>query len=343
MKLLVTACQVPFMHGGADYHIDGVTDALRRAGHQVEQVRFPFKFNPTRSIEELMAHCEQQDFSEFNGLQIDKVISLQFPGYGVRHPDHRVWVMHQHRAVYELFDQQPDKRQLEAFKQQVTDYDTRVLARASRLFANSANVASRLRQFNGLNALPLYHPPHGAEHFYCADDWEYIFYPSRLETLKRQSLLIEAAQYLRSPVRILLGGSGGQEAQYRALIEKLGVQDRVHLIGRFSEAEKYTLYARSLGVFFGPYDEDYGYITLEAMLSGKPVITCTDSGGPLEFVREGETGYVREPAPEQIAEAIERLYADKQAAAAMGAAGRESYSQHNISWQQVVNSLLTDN
>lgn len=79
------------------------------------------------------------------------------------------------------------------------------------------------------------------------------------------------------------------------------------------------------------------------MLSGKPVITCTDSGGPLEFVREGETGYVREPDPEQIAEAIERLYADKQAAAAMGAAGRESYSQHNISWQQVVNSLLTDN
>ena len=343
MKLLVTACQVPFMHGGADYHIDGVTRALKQAGHQVEQVRFPFKFNPTSSIETLMQYCEQQDFSQFNGIEIDKVISLQFPGYGVQHPDHRIWVMHQHRAVYELFDQQPDQKQLRAFKQQVTDYDTRVLSRASRLFANSANVARRLKEYNGLTALPLYHPPHGAENFYCADPWDYIFFPSRLETLKRQSLLIEAARYLRTPVRIILGGTGGQEQHYRARIEQAGLNDRVLLTGRFSEQEKYTLYARALGVFFGPYDEDYGYITLEAMLSGKPVITCTDSGGPLEFVRDGETGYVCPPEPEAIAAAIDRLYLHRQQAIDMGRAGRESYLKHNISWSQVIHSLLADN
>jgi len=343
MKLLVTACQVPFMHGGADYHIEGVTQALKRAGHQVEQVRFPFKFSPTSSIETLMQYCEQQDFSQFNGIEIDKVISLQFPGYGVQHPDHRVWVMHQHRAVYELFDQQPDREQLRTFKQQVTDYDTRVLSRASRLFANSANVARRLQEYNGLTALPLYHPPHGAEHFYCADPWDYIFFPSRLETLKRQSLLIDAARHLRTPVRIILGGTGGQERQYRARIEQAGLTDRVLLTGRFSEREKYTLYARALGIFFGPYDEDYGYITLEAMLSGKPVITCTDSGGPLEFVRDGETGYVCPPEPEAIAAAIDRLYLHRQQAIDMGRAGRESYLKHNISWSQVIHSLLADN
>lgn len=343
MKLLVTACQVPFMHGGADYHIDGVTNALRRAGHQVEQVRFPFKFSPTSSIEALMQHCEQQDFSAFNGVEIDKVISLQFPGYGVQHPDHRVWIMHQHRAVYELFEQQANQDQLQAFKDKVTAYDTRVLAKASRLFANSANVAQRLRTFNGLTALPLYHPPHGAEHFYCAEPWDYIFFPSRLETLKRQSLLIEAARHLTSPVRIVLGGTGGQEQRYRKEIEQAGLTDKVLLTGRFSEAEKYTLYARALGVFFGPFDEDYGYITLEAMLSGKPVITCTDSGGPLEFVRDNETGYICPPEPEAIAAAIDRLYNNKNHAIDMGRAGRESYRQHNISWSQVVSSLLADN
>ena len=343
MKLLVTACQVPFMRGGADYHVEGITQALKQAGHQVEQVRFPFKFNPTSSIETLMQFCEQQDFSQLNGIKIDKVISLQFPGYGIQHPDHRVWVMHQHRAVYELYDQQPDREQLSAFKQQVTEYDTRVLSRASRLFANSANVARRLQEYNGLTAQPLYHPPHGAENFYCAEPWDYIFFPSRLETLKRQSLLIEAARHLRTPVRIILGGTGSQEHYYRALIEQAGLNDKVLMIGRFSEQEKYALYARSLGVFFGPYDEDYGYITLEAMLAGKAVITCTDSGGPLEFVRDGETGYVCPPEPEAIAEAIDRLYQHRQQAIEMGQAGRASYQQHNISWSQVIQSLLADN
>ena len=47
----------------------------------------------------------------------------------------------------------------------------------------------------------------------------------------------------------------------------------------------------ALGVIFPPLDEDYGYVTLEAMLAAKPVITCTDSGGPLEFV-----GASRRPA-----------------------------------------------
>lgn len=343
MNLLVTACQVPFMHGGADYHIHGLTEALTHAGHNVELVRFPFKFNPTGSIEELMAFCEGQDFNRFNGVRIDKVISLQYPGYGVQHDDHRVWIMHQHRAVYELYDRQEQSLDLERFRDKVVEYDNRVLRRAARLFANSKTVADRLDRYNGLSAAPLYHPPAGAEHFYCAEPWDYIFFPSRLETLKRQDLLIRAAKYMKSPLKILLGGDGGQRESYQALIERLGVGDRVKLIGRFGEAEKYTLYARALAIFFGPYDEDYGYITLEAMLSGKPVITCTDSGGPLEFVRDGETGFVCPPEPRAVAEAIDRLHGDRSAARKMGQAARESYKMHNIGWHQVVRSLLADN
>ncbi len=71
-----------------------------------------------------------------------------------------------------------------------------------------------------------------------------------------------------------------------------------------------NLYAHASAVFFGPLDEDYGYVTLEAMLSSKPVITCRDSGGPLEFVVNNETGYVTEPEPEEIAAALEKLMGD---------------------------------
>jgi glycosyltransferase involved in cell wall biosynthesis len=124
------------------------------------------------------------------------------------------------------------------------------------------------------------------------------------------------------------------------MIQDLKVQDTVRLIGRFTEAEKMAYYARSLGVFFGPFDEDYGYITLEAMLSSKPVISCEDSGGPLEFVRHGETGFVLAPEPELIAEKIDWLYNNRTAAAEMGRAGRQAYTGHHISWDNVVEQLL---
>jgi glycosyltransferase involved in cell wall biosynthesis len=168
----------------------------------------------------------------------------------------------------------------------------------------------------------------------------YIFAPSRLETLKRQWLLIQAAQYIRAPVAILISGEGGQRSEFEKLIEELGVGDRVSLIGKLSEKELAGFYASSLGVFFGPQDEDYGYITLEAMLAQKPVITCTDSGGPLEFVVNGETGLVVDPNAQAVAAAIELLYANRRRATDLGTAGYARYQTVGIrSWREVVSEL----
>src|SRR5690242_21322023 len=47
-------------------------------------------------------------------------------------------------------------------------------------------------------------------------------------------------------------------------------------------------------------------ISLEAMLSSKALITCSDSGGPLEFVRDGVTGYVADPTAQAMAAAMDR-------------------------------------
>ncbi|WP_151704826.1 glycosyltransferase family 4 protein [Nitrincola alkalilacustris] len=342
MKILVTASHTPFLHGGADHQIHGLVQAFKDAGHQVELLRFPFRFSPETAISDLMRHCEGLDMNLPNGVQIDKVVSLQFPGYGVQHDDHRVWVMHQHRAVYDLFDAEQASPELKALKQEIEAYDLAAFSRATKLFAESHTVAKRLQTHNNLIAPPLYHPPYGESHFYHADPYPYIFYPSRLETLKRQSLLIQAARYMRSPVQILIGGVGGQQENYAREIEQAGVGDRVHLIGRFSDEEKYALYARSLAVFFGPYEEDYGYITLEAMLSGKPVITCTDSGGPLEFVKNGETGLICPPEPQAIAEAIDSLHSQRRYSTEMGHNARHHYRAMNIRWSHVVETLLQE-
>lgn len=339
MKILVTANLVPFIHGGASYHVAGVVRALQQAGHEVELLRLPFRFSPEQDIVRAMEHASSLDFVRPNGISIDQVISLQFPGYGLTHPDHRVWVMHQHRAVYELYDASQASVELTQLREQIIAFDNAALSRANRVFANSRRVAARLHDFNQIKATPLYHPPAQAESFRCDDALPYVFFPSRLETLKRQSLLIEAARHMRSSLKILLAGDGGQRDALAGLIERYGVGDRVSLIGHVTEAEKRAFYARSLAVVFPAFDEDYGYITLEAMLSSKPVITCTDSGGPLEFVRNEDTGWIETPDAKALANRLDWLADHPREAADAGLRGREAYRAANISWRHVVDSL----
>jgi glycosyltransferase involved in cell wall biosynthesis len=339
MRILVTAAQAPFLHGGGESHVDNLCAALRAAGHGVELLRLPFKFSPEPDIERLMAFCDGYDLSAPNGQHVDRVISLQFPGYGMRHPQHVVWLMHQHRSVYELYDASTATPALARLRDEIIAFDGKALSNVSRRFANSRRVAERLRRHNGLDATPLYHPPPGAESLHCGESWDYVFYPSRLESLKRQDLVIEAARRLSCNVKVLIGGEGGQQERYQQLIERHGLGDRVRLIGRFSEAERIVLYAHALAVVFPPFDEDLGYVTLEAMHAGKPVVTCNDSGGPLEFVVPGETGEVVAPEPEALAGAIDRLAANPGRARDLGQAGRERIVSLGLSWQRVVDAL----
>lgn len=340
MRLIVTANIVPFMPGGADYHIAGIVEQLRAHGHEVELLRFPFKFSPLSDIRRMMAFTEGTELNIPNGVSVDKVVSLQFPSYGVQHDDHRVWLMHQHRAVYELYENAKADAELTSLKEEIVQFDNRHLASANKLFANSQRVAQRLKEFNDIDSQALYHPPHSAEQFYCDEPLDYVFCPSRLESLKRQELIIRAAQYVKSPVQLIIAGVGGQRYFYESLIMQLDVSDKVQLIGRFTEVEKKVFYARALGVVFVPKDEDYGYITLEAMLSSKPVITCSDSGGPTEFIEHGGNGLVIEPDEQLLAQAIDQLYEKKQKAKLMGEAGLQTYREKNISWENVVRELL---
>lgn len=338
MNILVTANQTPFLPGGAHYHVHGLVAALRQWGVATELMTLPFHYGEAH-IERQMAFAEQLNVSAPNDVPIDRVISLQFPTYGVQHPDHTIWLMHQHRVCYDLYDEQNASAALQALTPQVHDFDRLHLGSAKRLFANSPRVAERLSQHNGLEAEPLYHPPYQAEHFTCADDWGYVYYPSRLEPLKRQALLIDAMALTRTPVKLLLSGEGTQRERLARQIDDHALGDRVRLLGHVSEQEKLTLYAHALAVAFPTFDEDYGYVTLEAMLAGKPVITCHDSGGPCAFVEPAATGWVTEPSPQALADALDEAYLDRARTRRLGQQGREAYQARNISWHHVVATL----
>jgi glycosyltransferase involved in cell wall biosynthesis len=279
---------------------------------------------------------------------VDRLIALKFPAYLIPHPHKIVWVLHQHRAAYDLWDYPFEDLSASPRGGMVREAIRRgdqLLHEAAAVYANSKNIANRLGHFCGVPAVPLYHPPPNAESFYCARATEdYLFFPSRLSASKRQSLVLEALALTKQKVKVRFAGVA-DSAEYgkrlRALAEKLGVAARVDWLGFITEEEKRENYAKAIAVIFPPVDEDYGYITLEAMLSAKAVITCEDSGGPLEFVSDGQTGIVTKPSAAALAAALDELWRDRDRAAKYGRAGRDQYRLLGLSWAEVVKTLLS--
>jgi glycosyltransferase involved in cell wall biosynthesis len=340
LRVVIATLRVPFLEGGADAHAEGLRAAIEARGHPVEIVTMPFRFFPPEEVSRSMKQWETEDMTRLNFYEPDRVICLKFPTYALRHPSKVAWLLHQHRGVYELFDEPRATPEERALRDEIRAFDTRHLSAIPRRFANSARVAERLALYNKLDAEPLYHPPPFAPQHYCARAEPYVFYPSRFEEAKRQGLLVRAMAEMRGPGFAVFSGAGGQSGNVAKLAEQLGVGDRVRFLGKVSREELLALYAHATVVCFPAYDEDLGYVTLEAMLSSKPVITCRDSGGPLEFVVPGETGWVVEPEPATIASALAEAFARPGAAAAMGRAGRERYAKLVPGWDHVVDKLL---
>ncbi len=340
MRIVVATIQTPFIFGGAYVLINNLKINLLNCGYEVEIVSIPFKFFPETYIEDLIEIWKKQDFNNFSGYKIDRLITLQFPAYYAQHDNKVLWLIHQHRAVYDLYDPKNATDSLEKLRVKIIQNDNVEIEKYKQVYTISKNVSKRLKYYNNIASIPLYHPPQNADKFFCGESYGYIFCPSRLELLKRQDLLIKAMQYTKSNVVAIIAGTGGQLTYYEQLVKELNLSDKVGLIGFINEEEKILLYARCLAVFFAPYDEDYGYVTLEAMLSSKPVITCSDSGGPLEFVIDKETGFVMEPDPQLIAEKIDWLYENQKKAIEMGKNGFLRYKEKNINWDNVVNKLL---
>lgn len=348
MKIIVATTGVPFIRGGAEILADNLRDALLVAGHQAELAVIPFKHYPPERIPEHMLACRLLDLTETCGVRIDRVIALKFPAYLIPHPNKVLWLLHQHRTAYELWDH-PAAGDLIHFpnglviREAIRQADRQLIPEAKAIYTLSENVSGRLRRFSGIQSEPLYNPPAGAELFYKSAAGDYLFFPSRITSVKRQWLVIQALAKCREPVRVRFAGEAdtpAQKADCINAIRDLKLGDRVEWLGSISEEQKREQYARCLGAIFPPVDEDYGYVTLEAMLASKPVITCTDSGGPLEFVVNHETGLVAQPTPESLGQAMDTLWADRRCAEAMGDAGRARYHDLRISWENVVEKLL---
>ena len=340
--ILVCEVQVPFVRGGAEILVRQLVDRLRGHGYQAELVSVPFKWYPKDEILTHAAAWRMLDLSESNGAPVDLIIATKFPSYFARHPNKVAWLVHQHRAAYELCGTEYSDfvhADLDVgLRRTLIALDTQMLGECRRLYAIAGNTAARVLAFNGLRAEPLYHPPRLAERLAAGPAQDYVLSVGRLESIKRHDLAIKAMALRPGPSRLVIVGTGTQESNLRRLVEELGLGDRVHFAGALSDEELLALYAGALGVYYAPFDEDYGYVTLEAFLAHKPVVTARDSGGTLEFVEDGANGLVCDPRPDAVADAFGRLAADRAGAAALGDAGFER--ARLVTWDGVIEKLV---
>jgi glycosyltransferase involved in cell wall biosynthesis len=317
-------------------------DRLRERGYAVDLVSVPFKWYPK---EEILAHAAAWrllDLSASNGAPIDLIIATKFPSYFVRHDNKVAWLIHQYRAAYELCGTPySDFAHVDldvGLRRRLIELDTAMLGECRRLFTNARNTASRLEKFNGLAAEPLYHPPRLADRLWGGPAGDYVLSVGRLETVKRHDLVLRALARAGRQARLVLVGEGTQAAHLHRLADELGIADRVRFEGTVADERLLELYAGALGVVYAPFDEDYGYVTLEAFLARKPVVTARDSGGTLEFVEDGVNGFVCDPDPAALAEALGRLAGDHTLARALGDAGYER--ARLVTWDGVIEKLV---
>ncbi|MBP5492307.1 MAG: glycosyltransferase family 4 protein [Clostridiales bacterium] len=346
MKIAITTVQIPYITGGAEFLAANLKQALITEGHEAEIVTMPFIDQPGHFLENHIVASRLMDINNSWGGHVDLCIGLKFPAYFMPHDNKVVWALHQHRQAYELFDTEysPLKNDDEGryYRTIVKNADNKYLPEAKRIYTIAQNVSNRMQRFNGIASTPLYHPCPDMDQFFADDYEDYILMPSRINMTKRQKLAVEALALTKSKIKLYIVGHAEnpfllKEIQDLIAQHKLG--DRVKIMDFIPQEEKIKLYSRARAVLFIPKDEDYGYITLEAMAAARPVITCRDSGGPLEFLLDNKTGKVCEPDPKDIAEAIDAIAGSSEQAKEMGTMGRKHLDEMEISWKKVVEEL----
>jgi glycosyltransferase involved in cell wall biosynthesis len=334
----------PLVEGGHLVIARSLERALQDAGHRAAIVTTPSnRFG--RQASAYLANWMTDVSQTGAGERVDQIISLRFPSFAVRHPVHVSWLNHTMREYYDLWDEFSAPLSSRGLVKErirrriILTADTYFLKHhVTKQFAQSATIQARLKRWNHVSSEVLHPPP--PQRPYRTDGYgDYLFFVSRLAPLKRADLVLRAlAQPEAGQIRCVIAGEGPDEERLVQLSRELGLESRVTFAGRLDEADLVGHLARCRAVVFVPHDEDYGFVTVEAFAAAKPVITCQDSGGPLELVRGGQNGWIVPPAPGDLARAMSEAMDAPGVAERMGSQGRRDIAP--LTWPSVVSRLV---
>ena len=342
MKIAIVApSPIPYVQGGAERLWRGLTSAIESEGHLCELFNIPCRDESFWDIIDGYNAFHALNFDHF-----DVLVTGKNPAWMVRHPNHYVYMLHPLRGVYdtyhlfglgneigsdnlliqaisaacdrgiatsdlfemlsELKDRYPNAPEAALpsplLRKVVRTLDANAIRDVRRVSAISKTVAKRTEYFHGRKGIKSFHPVSTVAGAASGPGKHYLTY-SRLDAPKRIDLIIEAYRQSHLQRPLLVVGEGPEEGKLRDLAaEAAGIQ----FLGRVDDGRLASLLSDAHAVVFTPLMEDYGYVTAEALASGRPVITVTDSGGPTEFVKDGKNGWISAPDAKQLAAAFKR-------------------------------------
>lgn len=344
MKVLIVNNMAPFVWGGAEELAVHLQKNLIIAGHEAEILRIPFQWEPAATIPSQMLMVRA-----FELCNVDHVIALKFPAYLIRHPRKTLWLLHQYRQAYDLFDvgqtNLPPGLPGQKLQELIKNADNESFAESRYIFTNSEVTRQRLLKYNNFDAKVLPPPVNDPELFLGGKSEGYIFAGGRVNNMKRQHLLLEALALADKRVKLIIAGppdSIDDEIRLQKTVEQLGLMDRVKLDLRFLSREVYASYVNhAVAAAYLPFDEDsLGYVTMEAATAGKALITTNDSGGILSLVRHEETGWVTEPSAKALAKVMNLVFKKAALTFDYGHAAQNLLRDMKINWPQTVEELL---
>jgi glycosyltransferase involved in cell wall biosynthesis len=341
-RIAVVTSSPPMTEGGHMVIARALVQALRESGHNADVVITP----QNRFGRQASAYFAtwMTDVGSTDGHPIDQVISLRFPSYAIRHERHVCWLNHTMREYYDQWDAFRNRlssraRMKEGVRRKLIHAADRYLLtrNVNKLFVQSRTIQKRLEMWPELRSTVL-HPPAPQRAYRCDGYGDYILWVSRLTPLKRADLVLEAlATVDGAGVKLVIAGEGEDRPRLESLIQRFSLEDRVTMTGRVDDETLLTHLARCRAVCFAPTQEDYGFVTVEAFASQKAVVTCADSGGPAELVRDGTNGFVCEPNAQSLAAALRRLFDDVALAERLGSGAFASGQQ--LTWLDTVRAL----
>lgn len=344
MRILIASTIVPFIEGGGTFIVDWLQKGFQDRGYQCEVIKLPFHSCYPEMLQQMLGFR----LIDLEGYT-DLLITIRTPSYLLKHPNKIAWFIHHHRGAYDLWGTQyqdiPNTYEGLQVRNSIIAADNVALRECKKIYTNSLVVSDRLREFNNLESEVLYPPLYNSHCYHCNGYEDFIFYPSRITSHKRQILAIEAMQYTKSEVKLLIAGSPDdpvQLAQLQNEVQKSKAKKNITIISRWiSDQEKYEFFSRCLGGLYIPHNEDsYGYPTLEAFQSKKPVITCIDSGGTLEIIENNVNGFITESTPQSLAYAMDLLYMDREKARELGEEGFLSISKKGINFDHIIQKMV---
>lgn len=348
MRILIACSYNPFVRSEVCSLAEGLAAWLQEHGHEAGLARIPFGSNPPEKVLDRMLAARLLGLDDAGTEPADVLVGLNFPAYLAGNEKRKVWVCQQYRSAYELWgtalSKIPDDEGGAALRASILEADGRSLTESTDVFAASGRISERLRKAHGKESKVLYPPPLDRDDEKRPEGYgDYLVCPGGIGEAGRQHLAVEALGVLGKGMRLVLAGDVERRdylESIRRAVEKGGFEDRVEIVEQPGRDELFRLVTGSRAVVNLNAEDHPGCTAIEAFSSGKALVTCVDSGGPLELVRNGETGVICEPEPDSVAEAMS-VVMDEKKARALGSRALDLVAGLGLSWERVAEAIVS--